>query len=264
MQRLADLQSHFRDAVIHRSTQPIGSFLIGGFQPEKRLLVHQRNYQASLTETLLTKFPATEWLLGTTFLTEAARRFVREYPPSAPCIAEYGIVFPDFLTQCDGAGRLPYVREFAQLEWCIGKAAIAVNQSPIDRTAISAIEVDVLMNTSLILQSGLHYLHATWPIDELMSMYLTNTAPDEFKLAPADVWIEVRGARGEFQLDRLAADEFMFRQSILGGHTIADAAERALEVSGTFDPGRSLAAVISEGLITAIQQKNPEKNDGNL
>ena len=83
MQRLADLQSHFRDAVIHSRTQLIGSFLIGGLQPEKRLLIHQRNYQASLTEALLTKFPATEWLLGTNLLTEAASRFVRESPQSA-------------------------------------------------------------------------------------------------------------------------------------------------------------------------------------
>ena len=125
-------------------------------------------------------------------------------------------------------------------------------------------DMNVLPDVFLTLQSSLHYLHATWPIDKLMSMYLTNTAPDEFKLAPADVWIEVRGARGEFQLDRLAADEFMFRQSILEGYTIGDAAERALEVSGTFDPGRSLSAVISEALITAVQQKNREKNDDNL
>ena len=257
MRRLADLQSHFRDAVIDDGTQLIGPFLIGGLQPEKRLLIHQRNYRASLTEALLTKFPATVWLLGTNFLTEAAERFVRKYPPSAPCIAEYGIDFPHFLVQCDGAGCSPYVREFAQLEWRIGKAAIAVDQPPIDGTALSAIGEDVLLNASLILQPGLHYLHATWPIDELMSMYLTNTAPDEFKLAPADVWIEVRGARGEFHLDRLAADEFTLRQSILKGLTIGDAAERALEVNSAFDPGRSLAAVISEGLVTAIRQKNP-------
>ena|ERR1051326_232165 len=264
MQRLADLQSHFRDAIIHGGTQLVGSFLVGGLQPEKRLRIHQRNYHVSLTEALLTKFPATEWLLGTTFLTEAARRFVRKHPPSAPCIAEYGIAFPEFLEQCDGAGRLPYVREFAQLEWYAGKAAIAVDQSGIDRTSLSAIDIDALPDALLTLQSGLHYLHATRPVDELMRMYLTNTAPDEFKLAPADVWIEVRGARGDFQLERLAADEFMFRQSILEGLTIGDAAERALEVNDAFDPGRSLAAIISEGLVTGIRRKDLEKRNDNL
>jgi hypothetical protein len=48
----------------------------------------------------------------------------------------------------------------------------------------------------------------------------------------------------------------MFRQSILKGLPIGDAAERSLEINGTFDPGRSMAAVFSEGLVTAIKQKS--------
>jgi hypothetical protein len=257
MQRLADVQSQLRDAVIHGGTNPIASGLVGGCYPEKRLIVHQRNYQASLTEALLTKFPATQWLLGTPFTTEAARRFVTEHPPTAPCIAEYGIGFPDFIARFNGAGRLPYVREFAQLEWYVGKVAIAVDRPPLDGTALSAIDVDVLPDISLTLQSGLHYLHATWPVDELMTMYLTNTAPDEFKLEPADGWIEVRGTRGDFRFNRLAAAEFMFRQSLLEGLAIGHAAECALDGDSRFDPGRALGTVISEGLVTAIRHNNP-------
>ena len=259
MQRLADVQSDFRDAVINGETKPIASALrniLSGRDPEKRLQVHRRNYQVSLTEALLTKFPATEWLLGTTFLTEAATRFVREYPPEAPCITEYGIEFPDFLVRGGGVGRLPYVREFSQLEWYVGKVSIAVDQPQVDRLTLSAIDADVLPDASLTLQSGLHYLHANWPVDQLMTMYLTNTTPDEFKLEPADVWIEVRGARGEFRVNRLAGDNFIFRQSLLDGLAIGDAAERGLDVSNSFDPGRALAAVIDEGLVTAIRQNN--------
>jgi hypothetical protein len=179
MRRLAEVQSDFRNAVVDGSTDRISQILVGGVHPEKRLAIHQRNYQASLTDSLLTRFPATHWLLGTRVISDAAKRFARECPPQAPCIAEYGSDFPDFLGRC--VSHLPYVRDFAQLEWFVGKAAIAVGE-----------------------ETGLHYLHSSWPVDELFTIYLTDNAPDEFRLSPVDVWLEIRGARGEFQLNRLS------------------------------------------------------------
>ena len=126
MQRLPEIQARFRDVIVHGETSGISDALIGGCHPEKRLAIHQRNYEVSLTGALLTKFPATQWLLGTRFLTEVARRFIRECPPRVPCIAEYGSDFPEFIGEC--ASQLPYVRDFARFEWAVGKAAIAVDQ----------------------------------------------------------------------------------------------------------------------------------------
>jgi hypothetical protein len=179
MRRLAEIQSDFRDAVVDGSTERISQILVGGYHPEKRLAIHQRNYQASLTDSLLTRFPATHWLLGTPVITDAAKHFIRECPPQAPCIAEYGSDFPDFLGRC--VSHLPYVRDFAQLEWFVGKAAIAVDEP-----------------------TGVHYLRAGWPVDELLKIYLTDNAPSEFRLSPDDVLLEIRGARGEFQVNRLS------------------------------------------------------------
>ena len=178
MQPLHEIQTRFRAAVVHGDTDGISEALIGSRHPEKRLSIHQRNYRASLTDALLTKFPAAQWLLGTRFLIEAAGRFIQECPPSMPCIAEYGSEFPDFLGRC--APHLPYVRDFAILEWFVGKAAIAIDE-----------------------QTGVHYLHTGWPVDDLMGIYLSDNAPAQFELIPNDVWIEIRGARGEFQINRL-------------------------------------------------------------
>jgi hypothetical protein len=176
MRTLSEIQLQFRDAVIHAGAE-VGPLLIGGNDPVKRLMIHQRNYETSLVDALTCKFPATAWLVGTPFLLQAARRFVREHPPQAPCIAEYGAAFPDFLSQSPGAERLPYLGEFAELEWHVGQVAIAVDD--------------------------VRYLHATWPVDELITFYLTDTAPDRLELAPIDTWIEVRGGRGEFRFARL-------------------------------------------------------------
>ncbi len=176
MRTLAEIQLQFRDAVIHGDAEVV-PLLMGGSDPVKRLTIHQRNYETSLVDAVLGKFPATGWLVGTPFLLQAATRFVHERPPQAPCIAEYGAAFPEFLSQYPGAERFPYLGEFAKLEWHVGQVAIAIEET--------------------------RSMHATWPVDELITFYLTDTAPHHFELSPIDAWIEVRGGRGEFRFARL-------------------------------------------------------------
>jgi hypothetical protein len=257
MQPLHEIQNHFRAAVVHGDTNGISHALIGGRHPEKRLSIHQRNYRASLTDALVTKFPGTQWLLGTRFLTEATERFIRECPPSKPCIAEYGSEFPDFLGQC--APHLPYVRDFAILEWFAGKAAIAIDQPLLGAEAFS--EIGSLSDAVVTLQTGVHYFHTGWPVDELMTIYLSDNAPAQFELIPNDLWIEIHGARGEFQVHRLTADDFMFRQSLLRGVSIGEAAAHALDINAGFDPGLALASVLAAGLLTGIREIEGEISD---
>ena len=262
MPTLAETQLRFRDAVVHGDMQHVSSLaslLLGGRSPEKRLIVHQRNYRQSLVDALLTKFPATGWLLGTQTLTEAATRFIRECPPQAPCIAEFGAGFPDFLSLSPAAMRAPYVREFAELEWYVGKVAIAVSGIPVALEELSTIQAEALPDTLLELQPGLHYLNISWPVDELMELYLSETIPEHFELLPARVCIEVRGARGEFRFSRLDPAQATFRKAISEGHSIGDAAESALEADAGFDPGRGLVALVDAGLIQAIR-KGPDES----
>jgi hypothetical protein len=257
MPTLAEIQSKLRDVVVRgcmEDSAGLRALLVGGSNPEKRLTIHQRNYHRSLVDALLVKFPATAWLVGTPFLMEAAKRFVIEQPPEAPCIAEYGAAFPDFLSRCPGAEGLPYLCDFAELEWCLGKAAIAVDDMPVSSQQFSAIDPQLLPDMLLTLQSGLYYIHAAWPVDELMKLYLTETAPDRFEFPPAEAWIEVRGARGEFHWNRLDAAEYTFRKSVSEGHSIGDAAGCALEINARFDPGEALAGLIAAGLITTLKQ----------
>lgn len=258
MPQLADIQLHLRHAIVNGKVAGVAPFLLGGRNPEKRLVVHQRNYETSLVTALLGKFPATVWLAGTPFVTEAARHFVRDHPPQAPCIAEYGEQFPQFLLACPGAQRVPYLGDFAKLEWHVGHVSIDVERPAVAREEFSRIDAGALTDALLALQPGMRYLEASWPVDELMKLYLEESAPDHFEFEPADVWLEVCGARGEFHINRLDAAEFMFRKAILEGQSMGDAAERALDAKATFDPGQALAALIAAELVTGIT-RNAEK-----
>jgi len=246
------MQLRIRRAVVDGDTAGIAPLLIGGRDPGQRLAIHQRHYRSSLVAAIRTKFPATAWLLGMPFLDEAAEQFVQQQPPAAPCIAEYGEEFPCFLSTYLGGARAPYLCSFAELEWHLGQVAIAVDQPALALDAFSTFEIRTLMDTSLMLQAGLRYLHASWPVDDLMKLYLTDTAHSEYRLAPADVWLEVRGSRGEFQINRLNAAEFVFRKAVLDRQSIGNAAQRALDTNAEFDAGQAFTTLVNGGYVIAI------------
>src|SRR5262249_57917802 len=233
-----------RGAVVDDKIAAIAPLLVGGRDAAQRVAIHARHYRASLTAAIRSKFPATAWLIGTPVLDTAAQEFVRKHSPAGPCIAEYGEQFPVFLSRHVGAARVPYLHSFAELDWHLGQVAIAIERPATARDAFSTLAIDTLMDTSLALQGGLRYLHASWPVDELMKLYLADTAPGEFHLAPEDVWLEVRGARGEFHFSRLVPAGVGLRKAIRQGHSNTTAADRRLEADTSFDVGRALTALI--------------------
>jgi Putative DNA-binding domain len=244
---LAETQLRMRRAVVNGDTASVVPLLVGGCDPERRLAIHQRHYRSSLTTAIRTKFAATAWLLGTPFLDEAANEFIREHPPATPCIAEYGEEFPRFISTRPGAAHLPYLHSFAELEWHLGQVAISADRLALTRETFSTFEIGILMDTGLLLRAGLRYLSASWPVDDLMKLYLTDTAPSQYRLAPEDVWLEVRGACGAFEINRVNAAEFIFRRAILEGQSLGDAAENAIDANAEFDVGRAFAALIESG-----------------
>lgn len=252
MLSLANAQALVRAAVIDGDVAEIAPALVGGLEPHKRLTIHQRHYETSLVTVLLGKFPATGWLVGTPFVEQHARTFVHRRPPHAPCVAEYGCDFPEYLSMQPGADRVPYLRAFAELESAVGAVSIATDQAPLSVTCLSTIEPSALPDVRLRLQSGLRLLHADWPVDDLFALYVSNTAPEQLELEAAPTWLQVCGNRGAFGIDRLTEDQFLFRQAIVNGASIGEAAATALERVPAFEPGSALSALFAGQLVTAI------------
>ncbi len=251
MPPLLELQRQVRDAVVAGEPSRL-PFLFGGRDPASRLAIHRHHYNASLTRALLDKFPGIAWLVGERYAIEAAQTFARQHPPAAPCIAEYGADFPAFLANRPGAERLPYLRAFAELEWHLVQASIAIDRPPLALAAFAPIEADVLPDLRLTLQGGLRYYAAAWPVDALIKHYLSDAAPEHCAFEAADIHLEIRGARGEFTIERLDAAELLFRASIADGATIGNAAERALAADAGFEPGQAFYRLVSAGLVAAI------------
>jgi hypothetical protein len=252
MPLLAETQRRLSQAMLTGDGSAMAPLLADGHRSAARLSIHLRHYEASLVSALTGKYPACCWLLGERFVAAAARDFVRRRPPAAPCIAEYGADFPSFLAQLPASGKMPYLRSFAELEWHLGHVSVAIDHPPLAIAALASFPQDALTDLTLALQPGLAHLHAPWPIDELMKLYLADDAPDSYVLQPGDVWLEVAGARGEFRIDRLDRAEFAFRRALAARASIGTAAELALGADPAFDPGRALTGIFAARLVTAV------------
>jgi hypothetical protein len=253
----AETQAAIVEAMLSGNRVDLPPSLGPGPEAARRFDIHLRHYRASLTSTLIQKFPATVWLLGEGVLTRAAQEFIRFSPPRTACIAEYGHDFPEFLGRLDAAESRPYVEALARLDWLLGKAAIAVHEAPLQWSEIAAIGPELLPEARVTLQSGLKLMRADHAVDELILLYLNGDEPDEYSLAATESLIEVRGSRGGFSVTRLDPARFAFRQALCGGSSIGEAASSAIDADHGFDAGQALRSLADAGLIvsTAFQTR---------
>ncbi len=249
---LADLQHQMRDAVITGCSAPIAAQLVGGRDAAKRLGIHHRHYTASLTAAIVARFPATGWLVGSGRLEDAAGQFVHEHPPTAACIAEYGAAFPAFLGTWPATAGFTYLTTFADLDWHLGRLAVAVDVAALPRERLATLSAPDLADLVVALQPGTHYVEASWAVDALMTMYPADAAPESWTLVEEPGHLEVRGARGSFRFSRLRVGDFTFRRSVARRVSLGDAARDALEIDPAFDPGAGLLSLLDERLITCI------------
>jgi hypothetical protein len=148
---------------------------------------------------------------------------------------------------------MPYLEEFADLELNVGKVSVDIELPSLSLEDFAVIDQDLLADATLQFQPGVRYQSSSWPIDDLLKLYLTETAPDRLVFEPADVWLEVRGARGTFSITRLEAAVFIFRKSISEGHTLGSAVELAFETNSTFNLREALVQLIQGRLTTGLQ-----------
>ena len=253
--QLADLQADIAIALVDHATPASVSLLTGGDDPTRRFAIHSRHYASSLARSLVERFAATVWLAGSELVTRAAMAFVREHPPTRPCIAEYGEGFPTFLASCSGTTP-PYLGQFATVDWCLGRLAVAVDGAPLQ--TLADCDPAQLADARLALQPGTEYVALDWSLDELVTFFLTGEAPNQYVLRHEPVWLELRGCRGKLWLNRLTKGDYVFRRAVADASTLGRAAELAVGADESFEPGRATMALLAAGLVTGISQAGDE------
>lgn len=248
--QVAEVQRRVMDAMLSGElSNAWDAVLVGGADPMRRLAIHQQHYRSSLARSIVDRFPATVWLTGSEFVADAAKVFVQTHPPTRPCIAEYGERFPRYLASRLAAATLPYLEQFATIDWHLGRLAIATDAPAI---TLDGCHPDRIADVRLRLQSGLFYSPIDWSLDELFAFYLSGNSPHQYELRREQLFLELRGSRGVLSIQRLSADVFTFRSALHAGAPLGEAATAALAICNTFDVAAATVSLVSELLITAV------------
>jgi hypothetical protein len=248
---LAETQSQFRAAL---DGQGRGVLPLLGRVPDAaaRLAIYQRHHRQSLVRHLRGRFPTVEWLLGSDATEDLARAFIVAHPPTAPCMAEYGEPFPAFVAASHAGRRFAYLAPAARLDWWLGQTAVAVDMPAIAIDTLASIPPEQLPELRLILQPGVRYLDAAWPVDELVQLRLADRPPQSYRLDPLSVCLEITGARGAFRIGRIDRPTLIFRATLAAGGSIGAAAGSAFAADRAFDAGGALASLFAASLVCAV------------
>ncbi|MBL8660952.1 MAG: putative DNA-binding domain-containing protein [Rhodospirillales bacterium] len=253
MPTLHELQSRFATAIIDGDAA-VAAGLVAEDAPgaAARLGIYLNHFRVTLIDTLAAVFPVVQALVGDPFFQAAARRYVRETPPSQPCLFAYGDGFPAFLERLPEARALVYLADVARLEWAINEAWHVP-----DDAAVA--EEDPRLVAGHALQPGfrLHpscrLIASRFPAGRIWQVHQEACADREaIDLEAGEARLLVHRRQNEVGWIDLPPAEFDFLDHLTASGNLDEALTLACKGDGDFNPMPLLMTLIEGGLISSI------------
>jgi hypothetical protein len=224
-----------------------------GLLPAARLQIYRHHVLTSLTDVLQATFPVICRLVDERFFRYAADAYIRQYPPEAPCLFEYGAHFPAFLATFPPCRHLEYLRDVARLEWALHIAWHAAVRMPLDPAELSGLAPHDVARLVFQFDLSVTLLDSPWPIDQIWRVH---QADEEIgasvDLNAGGIALEIRRWEGDVGFRRLDPASYTFRTTLAAGHPLTLAAEAALATSQEFDCMAALHELLTDGIISGF------------
>ena len=251
MPALRELQAAFLRAMFGPNEPELLEAIVGdGLLPAARLQIYRHHVLTSLTDVLQATFPVVCRLVDERFFRYAADAYIRQHPPAAPCLFEYGAHFPAFLAAFPPCRHLEYLADVARLEWAMHTAWHAEVRVPIDPAELGGLAPHDVARLRFQFDPSVTLLDSPWPIDQI---WRVNQVEAEVH-APVDlnaggVSLEIRRWEDDAGFRRLDPAIYTFRTTLAAGHALAMAAEAALATRPEFDCVAALHELLTDGVI---------------
>jgi hypothetical protein len=247
MLKLRDVQDGVRRAVLGSSRPDIIAAILGEeTEAEARLNIHRHHVIYTLTEALRANFPVVCRVVDPRFFAYAADAFIRSNPPTAPCLAEYGEAFPDFLASFEPARGLPYLADLAKLEWAVVEAKYAADALPISAETLRHVPVEDYPNLAFNLDPSLRLLHARSAVQRIWAAFQEPNEPESIELGSEQAWLVVRRRNEAVEVANVEPATFAFIAVLRSGRPLAEAGEAGLAADPFFDMATALRRLLVE------------------
>ncbi|MEJ1159488.1 DNA-binding domain-containing protein [Prosthecomicrobium sp. N25] len=254
------MATDFRAAFSAALDEPAGPVPAGlttrdGRADPVRFAVYRNNVAVGLVGALEAAFPVTLRLVGEEFFRGLARVYVARTKPASPLLFRYGGDFPAFVAGFPPAAGLPYLADVARLEVAWLRAYHAAEAEAIGPQALSGIAPERLGAVRLRPHPAAALVVSEHPVGSIWQAHQGDT------VVPPTVWsaesVAVTRPGAEVSARVIPRADAAFLAGLLGGASLAAAAEQGFSADEAFDFGRSLVGLLAAGLFAAVEETAP-------
>jgi hypothetical protein len=249
---LRDVQASIAAALLGVDGEAAARHIEGdGLEPGARLEIYRHHVLTTLTAALEATFPVVCRLVDRRFFAYAADAYIRQEPPTSPCLAEYGESFPAFLAEFPPCRRHPYLPDVARLEWAMAIALRADESAGIDSARLAAVPPADVPRLVFRLDPSASFVHSPWPIDRIWRANQEEAGGGEpVDLSGGAAHLEVRRLGGEATMRSVSAPRHAFRRALAGGLPLEEAASAALALDPLLDLTGEIRQLLEDRLAT--------------
>jgi hypothetical protein len=250
---LRELQAAIGEAVLGRSDERAAAAVAeDGVPAAARLAIYRHHALAALTDVLHATYPVVCRLVDERFFAYAGDRYIRRHPPTSPCLFEYGETFADFLASFPPCRHLPYLPDVARLEWAMNVARHADDVRPLDHHMLQRLDRCATPGLAFTFVPSLTSLESTWPIDTIWRANQPDAAEAFIDLTAGRTTLEVWRTGDDVVFRVLAPATWAFRQELIRGRRLVDAATCALTLEPSFDLDGALRTLLEDGVLAGF------------
>jgi len=228
MSNLLSLQKKFLDHF--RSEGSYEKYIkVNGPSPQSRLSVYHNNTTQALRNALAATYPLTWKLVGEDCANGAAYTFIRMGISLPTCgnLEDWGGTFPDFLEHFPPTQSLPYLPDFARIEWLKHIAYGAENLVPLKTSDFENMDSQSYAQLILKFSPSAHLFSSAHPLDQIMAVVEGEIESLELENKSANALI-IRPYE-EVKIYWISDAYFAFFSFIYQGHTLMEALEKIRE-----------------------------------
>ena len=249
------LQQAFAHALLDpQQSCPPGLLSPNGADPALRFAVYRNNVMSALIDTLASTYPVLQQLVGERFFRAMAQRYVQQAPPCSPLLIEYGADFAEFVARFAPASQLLYLADVARLERLRVKAYHAADDTPVASAQFAALLAQPahLAQLRLQLQPALAVLCSPYAVVSLWAAHQGLLDIATVMPLQAEQALVLR-AQWEVTVQAISLGSAHFIRALQQGLSFAAAAAEGFAVEPSFDLSASLALLIQQQAICAVQ-----------
>lgn len=254
MQSLAERQRTFAAALLD-PTLPTPEGLVGpdGRLSPLRFAVYRNNVVVGLTQTLKVAYPVVHRIVGAEFFHAMARAYVVVEPPRSPMLFGYGAGFPDFIGRFEPAAVLPYLPDIARLERAWTEAYHSAEATPIDPSAFSEIDPDLLPDISLVLHPSVRIVRSRFRALTIWRMNVDGGVPGQVDVAAGGEDALVLRPEAEVEVRSIPKGSLDFIRALASRRSVLAAFEKALAADPCFELSANLTDLIQVGAVVGFK-----------